>query len=515
MKFTKIISLCLCLLLCASCFLVACSGDKDEGDKDSESTADKDNHGDDGEKVTTGYDKESGQYVVELPEGLELNGKEFNMCIVSNEIDITYYSEEIVPDLYDTTDAQLNEAVKKRNDHIQEKYGVEIKADPVGDATEAMRLDVSGGTKEYDAALLFMPGAAKLAQDDYLYNLYDDIFKGIIHLDQPWWDKGAEEASSISNKLYFATGDITIMPKIVSIAITFNKKMMKNHFPDVNLYDMVKKKEWTFDKMVEMSKQVTMDSDGVTGMTIDDTWGLSSSHGDASMFYLASGNKYIAKDKDDLPILAFGTEASISVAQNILEQLQLGDEWNFNCQTADVGGKNIWVASLDVFGQNRSLFRTSAFSAIKKLRKYPDADEFGLVPIPLMTKDQDRYYTPCNSAYAYAVAIPTSLDENEAKFSAAVIELMAVGAKNLITPAYYTTTLKYRDLKDEESEDMLDNYIFNNIVYDIGIIYNFGGVSNILGKLMAATSIDIASTLESSKDLIQQDIDDCIEAFGA
>ena len=509
MKFTKIISLCLCLLLCASCFLVACKDGGDESkDTGTESTESKDN----GQNNDNGYDKETGKYVVELPE-LEWKDTEFNMCIVSDERQSTYYSEEIVPDLYDTTDAQLNEAVKRRNDEIQEKYGVEIKANPVADATESLRLDVSGGTKEYDAALLFMPGAAKLAQDDYLYNLYDDIFKGIIHLDMPWWDKGAEKELSVNNRLYFTTGDITLMPRIVSFAITFNKKMVKDYFPDVNLYDMVKEKTWTFDKMIEMCKTVTSDSDGITGMTFDDTWGLSSSYNDASMYYIASGNRYIMKDNNDVPVLALGSEASISVAQDILQKFQLGDEWNFNCETVDVGDRNIWHASLDVFGQNRCLFRTSAFSAIKKLRKYPDADEFGLIPLPLMTKDQDKYYTPCNPYYAHCVAIPTSLNEQEARFSAAVIELMSVGAKNLITPAYYTTTLKYRDLKDEESEDMLDNYIFNNIVYDLGVVYNFGGISNMLSERMKVGSSDIASTLEASRDAIQEDIDICIEAY--
>lgn len=39
-------------------------------------------------------------------------------------------------------------------------------------------------------------------------------------------------------------------------------------------YQLVKDGEWTIDKLHEMAKQATYDSDGVTGMTYKDTWGL-------------------------------------------------------------------------------------------------------------------------------------------------------------------------------------------------------------------------------------------------
>lgn len=501
MKFTKIISLCLCLLVCASCFLVACNNDSDTSSTGGTTSK---------EKVTTGYDSETGRYVVQMPEYTWTDKTTFTVCITSDEAQSTYYSEEVDPDLYDTTDQKLKDAVKARNDEIEEDVGVKVLAEPVKAVGEAVRLDVTSATGLYDAAMPFMTEAAVLAQEGYLYDLYD--FTDYFHFDQAWWDKGAEEVLSINNKLFFTTGDISIMPKIVSIAVTFNKEILAKQFPGVDLYQMVKDKQWTFDKMIEMSRQCTVDSDGVTGFTYEDSWGLSSSYGDASMLYLSSGKRYITKDSNDQPVLAFDNEASVSIAQNILEKLQLTNEWCFHCNTIQDTSTR-WIISLDIFGQNRCLFRTSAFSAIKKLRAYADADEFGVIPMPLLTSDQDTYYTPCNTAYAYCVVIPTSLNESNAKFSAYMIELMAVGAKNYITPAYYESTLKQRDMKDDESEEMLDNYIFSNIVYDLGIVYNFGGISTMLQNLMSSSSTDIASTLESSKDAINLAIEECVDAY--
>lgn len=493
----RILSMLLCLLmLAASAFLVACGGD---GDDESSAASQAETKGDNIEDYVT------------MPEfkWTDEEYKEFSVLIYSDEVQTTYYCEDVEPDLYSTTDASLNEAVKRRNDEILAKYGVTVKGVPVSDVQADLKEDITSDLRMYDAALPFMPAAATLAQEGYLWDLNE--FSDYLHFDQPWWDKSATESLSIGNKLYFTTGDISIMPKIVSTAITFNKEILKSRFPDVNLYDMVEKKEWTFDKMIEMSREVTADTDGTSGMTYNDTWGMSSSWGDVSAFFIASGKNYISKDSDDLPIITFDDTASTTLIQKILQNLQLKDEWCFHCNTVN-DGSNIWVVSLDVFGQNRALFRTSAFSAIKKLRAYDDADEFGIVPFPLMTEEQDTYYTYCSARYAYCAVIPTSLTKEEAEYSAFMLEVMAFGGMKHITPAYYETTLKFRDLRDDESGEMLD-LVFDNVVYDLGIIYDFGGIGSMISDLMSTNSTNIVSSFEAKKEVIQSDIDKCIESY--
>ncbi len=497
MNAKRILSMLLCLLMLAtSAFLVACGGGEDESSATSAGEVKGDNIED----------------YVTMPE-FKWEGddyKEFSVLIYSDEVQTTYYCEDVEPDLYSTTDASLNEAVIRRNDEILAKYGVTVKGVPVADVQADLKEDITSDLRMYDAALPFMPAAANLAQEGYLWDLNE--FSNYLHFDQPWWDKSASDSLSIGNKLYFATGDISIMPKIVSTAITFNKEILKSRFPDTDLYQMVKDKTWTFDKMIEMSREVTADTDGTTGMTYNDTWGLSSSYGDVSAFYIASGNNYISKDSDDLPIITFNDTASTTLIQKILQDLQLKDEWCFHCNTVN-DGSNIWVVSLDVFGQNRALFRTSAFSAIKKLRAYDDAQEFGILPFPLMTEEQDTYYTYCSARYAYAAVIPTSLTKEEAEFSAFMLEVMAFGGMKHITPAYYETTLKFRDLRDDESGEMLD-LVFENVVYDLGIIYDFGGIGSMINDLMSTNSTNIVSSFDAKKDVIQSDIDKCIESYG-
>ena len=510
MKKIRLIALLLCLTLAFTLVLTACGGEEEPSEGETSGTGSNTTS----EPQTDKYRDEKGNYTLTnmgMPE-FNFQKTEFNIAVYSNEKESTYYSEEIDPDLYDTTDDAIKEAVRVRNDQIEAETGVKIVACPVADVRTAVTNDFETGLASFDAAMPFMGACASMAQDGMLYDLNE--FSDYLHFDAPWWDASACESLSIGGHLYFTTGDISIMQKITSIALTFNKAMYDEQCADTygNLYELVRNKEWTFDKMYEMGKLVTADTDGEPGMSYKDTWGLSTSHSDAEKYYLASGERFITKDASDLPILALGSnENSINVVQKTLSLLEKDDEWTMNCQTLSGQVENIWATSLDVFGENRCLFRTTAFSAIKKLRAYEKADEFGIVPLPLMYEGQEIYYTPSSAKYAYGVVIPLNVED--ADFSAYMLEMMSCYAKNTLTPAYYEITLKTRDATDKESEDMLDNYIFNNVVYDLGIIHDFGKVSSMLFTLMSSKSVDIVSTLEAAKPQIETAISDCVLAY--
>jgi hypothetical protein len=444
-----------------------------------------------------------------MPE-LNLSKSQFNVLVLDNTKETTYYSEEVGVDKYETTDDVLEEAVRNRNNKVAEDYGVTITAVYSSNVSTDLDNDVKSDTGAYDMAMPFLMNCVTLAQSGDLYDLRSEPISKYIDLTMPWWDQNATESLSVDNKVYFTTGDISIMQKIVSCAVTFNKEMLKDNFPDVNLYDMVRKGEWTLDKMIEMSKQVTKDSTGDGEYTYKDTWGLSGSYGDAALVYLATGEKLISKDDNDYPVVSIGNERSITVAKTILEKLQLKNQWVIHAQEfKDVS--DIWKTSLEIFGENRALFRTSAFSAIKKLRAYTNNQDFGVIPIPKFDASQDKYYTPCSATMAYGVVIPKSAPDPE--FSAFMTEVMACEAKNYITNAYYETILKSRDLKDEDSEEMLDKYIFSNVVYDLGIIYNFGNVSSMFSTLMKNGNADIASQLDANKDAIETAIETTVEKY--
>ncbi|MBR2914345.1 MAG: hypothetical protein IKC06_00860 [Clostridia bacterium] len=505
----KLLVLFLCLLMAGSCLLVSCNdGTQDTNKSDTEDTS----------KTEAGYDPESGRYVANLP-AFEWNVKDsvyatFDVAVTSNEEQSTYFSEDIGFDKYATTDAVINDAVKERNRLIEKKTGVVVTPVYVKNVTTAVQDDIAGGLGNYDMAMPFLSGAITLAQEGQLHALNSEKLSPYIDLTMPWWSQGANEAFSISEQLYFSTGDITIMSKISTRALVFNKEMYATLFPgEKSLYEMVEEGVWTYDKMLEMCKKATVDN-GDGKWDYNDTWGLVSETSDPYNFYSAAGESLANKDADDLPYLTFENTRSIDVAQRLLEEYAKKNTWHICSNRLDVDygvpASELWVVSLDIFGEGRALFRCSVFSAIKKLRNYEDGIEFGIIPLPKFDEDQENYYTP-SGAGTYVAVIPITAKDPE--YSAYMTELLACEAKNYLTPAYYETTLKSRDARDDESEKMLDEYIFSNLKFDVGSFYNFGGIGSMMQTLAYQGKTDLVSTFEGLKATAENAIDETIENY--
>ncbi len=497
----KLIVFLLCMIFIMTPVMSAC---QDTADTSSDGGNQSDTH-----SAGPGYNEETKRYEPNLPDYKWESDKEFVVCVYSNEVQNTYFSEDVMPDMYTTTDQALNEAVRDRNDKLYDRYkNVKIKAVAVKDVDAAIEADISGNTGDYDAAMPFLGSAVTRAQKHSYLDLRD--YSEYIDFSMPWWDQNFLETMSIGDHVYFAVGDISIMQKIVSNAVIYNKNMLKEIDPSADLYQEVRDGEWTIDRMYELGKLAMLDNgDGV--WDYNDRWGLYSSFGNPSSFYIAAGQSYVTKDSEGLPFLQFGRDSTITVAQNLLERFEEKDTWVEYVENSGLTGNEMWQLSVDVFGENRSLFYVCAFSAIKKLRNYPMMSDFGFLPMPKYNKEQDSYHTPCAGTYAFGVVIPSTAKDPE--FSAFMIEAMCAEAKNTITPAYYETTLKLRDAKDPDSEEMLDEYIFSNINYDIGLLYNFGGVSSMLYDLLKNNSSDVASKFDSIKESVQVKIDEVTEFY--
>lgn len=519
----KIIILLLCLVMVLLPAFASCADNTADTSKDGTSSSSTGNEesSKQPENDIPGYNEETGKYEPELPEYTWEEEKVFKVLVYSKERQDTYFSEDIEPDLYDTTDEALNSAVASRNNALYDRYKkVRIKAYAVADVVDELKKDIDaggiqGGGVGYDAAMPFLGNATTLAQQNYFYALND--FDEYIDLEMPWWDQNFTDTMTVGDNVYFAVGDISLMQKIVSSAVLFNKPLLeevsKSYGEEIDLFQEVRDGEWTFDRMYELAKAYTKESDGQAGMTYKDKWGLIASYGLPVSYYLASGESFVTKDAQGKPYIYIGsTNRSITVAQKVLSRFAEKDTWRLYCNEISVSGTTIWQAGLDVFGENRALFYNSAFSAIKKLRAYKDLNEWGFLPLPKLDETQDTYYTPCSGTWAYGITIPVSAPDPE--FSAFMIEAMAAEAKNTITPAYYETILKGRDTKDPESEEMLDEYIFANIKYDLGALHDFGGVTSVFSTLAQSYSADIASKLDSIKGDMESDINNLLEAYG-
>ncbi len=464
----------------------------------SEETTETDDSSTAGEN--SGDESKSDELFTPNHEVKDLGGRTFTVIVIGGEG--TYVSDDFTTESHMYGEL-IDDAVKKRNDMVEKLYNVTLDVIKSDTINNDILLDCQSNLGTYDAIMPSLSFLSSLASQEYLYDL--NTIEG-FDINAPWYDKNCTEAFSINNKVFFTTGDLTILNKVNTPSILFNKEMAQKYYPEIDFYQLARDKKWTFDTLVECAKGVANISTADGSYSDENTYGMVTAYGDPIVFFGASGEKFCDKDSNDLPYLSFGSsERSITLAQKILETYKDAN-WLIHAQKC---ADPIWETSFEVFYEGRALFRPSYFSATTKLRKLSEI-EFGVLPVPMMDDTQDSYYSFCGTGATAGIAIPICAQDPE--FSAYMIDAYSAWAKNYLTPAYYEVNLRYKDLRDDESEEMLD-IIFDNIVYDIGECFKFGKVSAIFNDLVKEGSADVVSTLDTRKAQAEVEIEQLIETY--
>jgi len=267
-------------------------------------------------------------------------------------------------------------------------------------------------------------------------------------------------------------------------------------------YLTIKDGTWTLDKAVEMAKQVAEDLDGNGKMNSKDLWGINYTYDTVIGILNAGGVKIAGLDPNGIPQITIDTAANISKIQNIFELIFNRD------YSGDTLSNPINLPGQDgkIFGDGRCLFIFAAAHNVNELRTM-DTD-FGIIPYPKYDKNQSNYLPSTCGIFLTIACVPTSnLDiENTSLF----MEAFAQEGSKTVVPAFYDTILKNKMARDVESEEMLD-YIFGNITFDTGNLFNFGSFTVDLCNMSQRSDTNIASFIEKNKPVMETAIKNILD----
>ncbi len=430
----------------------------------------------------------------------------------------TYKSCEIMPQ--ETSPELLNDEVKKRNEMVENKFNVtisEVRTDSTQTMLQLIRTAVQSNLPDYDVVMPYIPDAATLALEDAFYLLNDYPYIDLTH---PAWDQNAVESLSINNKNYFATGDISLLTLACTHALVFNKDMIAEYGLE-DPYQLVNDGKWTIDKLQEMAKKVTADIDGSDGMSCKDKYGFLINNNFVTSMYVGSGHKLTGKDDDDIPYIEImkESESAFPIFNKIFELVndtqatgKIDDTTGTYYTSSMSGIGSCWDAATESVANKLALFRAMAIIDIIDLGNYNC--NFGILPVPKYNEAQERHHSFVSTLYATSVAIPASA--TDAEMSSIVIQAMCEASTKTTKSAYFDVILKLRKIQDNESEAMLDK-IFDGRVYDLGVIYAWGGSTNSIGTFMNGIAFSgnqtFASTLESITPTVEADLLKTLVAF--
>ena len=428
----------------------------------------------------------------------DFNGYEFKMMLREEE----YYNSK---DMYaeEENGEPVNDAVYKRRMEVENMLNINFKPIwvPYGSQSSSIKKSVLAADGAYDAIVTSYEYSYQAAKSGYLVDLAG--VKG-IDLTKPWWDQNIMQETSLMHKIYYVTGDISVVDNDGTWLMMFNKDLQKKFgLPDI--YEIVKNGDWTLDKLVELSKGVTLDINGDGKIDKDDQVGLATTSDSIRSFFFSTGSRILQKDADDIPYFAFESEHAVTNLEKIYQIFRGAD--NTVMLADDVGG---WTVTQQAFLENRALFYAEVMFHLSSLRNM-DTD-FGVIPLPKANKEQTGYYTNIHRYASAAVSIPLGASDEDNKKVGTILEAMAYEGYKYLTPAYYDISLKTKYARDDASSEMLDLILAGRSA-DLGYIGNLGGFLESLVNDVVKRKDTFASTIETNLPKLNTDLEKIIAAY--
>lgn len=407
----------------------------------------------------------------DVPEDVNFTGNTFTFLVRG---DGSWANADID---YDENSADvLLDAVYRRNRKIEDKYGITITQKSSESETDEAKRVVQGGDAIYDAIVGSMQAClCNLQQQGYLLPYSDLTY---IDLEKPWWDATAARQLSIDNSLFMMPSDLTYVDKNATWSVLYSKDMVKDFGLD-NPNDLVFNNEWTFEKFAEMCAAVSGDANGDGKTDTNDRFGHIGESFNNYAFLVGFGCHLVTKNDDDEPVIVMNQERTVSAYQEVSKLLSNKSESLMNYQCS---GDDIFMDIFHpIFADSRALFYVTGINRVTVLRE--QVAQFGILPFPKYSADQEEYASAVSTWAACALGV--LLTNQDTNYTSIILETLCAESRDTLLPAYYDVALKTKYSRDEESGVMLD-IIFNHRVYDLGQLYNWGGIADIWGSLTSS-----------------------------
>ena len=436
-------------------------------------------------------------------EAKDYNGYEFTFVCQPYMDSNAYTVNYMVSD--GETQNVLLDAVYRRNELLKQKYNINFAQMQVTDLLTTVRTQVMGGATEFDMIIGSCKKLATLARENLLLDLSSvDRFD----MTKEYWDGNAAEQLRIGEKLYFTNCDLNVQE--VAFVVYFNKQMIEDDENLTSPYEYMDKNEWTLDNWANLVMAVSEDVTGEGEMTELDKYGTLFERHNGRMFLFGTGVRATTNDETGYPkVTLFDTDKAVTVYEKCKQVFKSVSSWSIDdMPSSETHGYN------DKFDYARSLFCQDLYlfhyEGTNIIHQFADMEsEFGVVPFPKYDSTQESYYSmyPFNCAM---VAIPNVNEDLER--TANIVEDLNYYSNVLLKPAWYDQLLQRRYVRDDESERSLD-LILAGRVYDVGMYYDFGGVSSQLLDQDCRTS-NISTMYARLKKAIDADIKATYRDFG-
>lgn len=451
MKYYKIIALLLVFILVIP-IIISCAADDDNTDNISLVTDDNDSSSEN--KTGENTDETGRENITDtLPNDLDFGGDVMRIMLRDDE---PMYIDEIYAE--SESGEIVSDAVFRRNMYVEERLNMnfEYVQIPQSGFNQNIRNSVQSGSDDYDLIAGFAYYIPPLSIEGLLLNWRNIPY---IDLNQPWWSNDCVEELTIHDKLYYITGDLSLV-WVQSLYVYYFNKQMAQDFSLPDMYQLVLDGEWTWNKFSEISKSILNDLNGDGIFDENDQYGYAAwEFANVDGYFAAFDQPITAKNADGVPEFVVDTERTANII-DMIRDIMHGYGMYYNKADKSTVIPNMFMSGRNLFYYHALYESGTTFRNME--------GDYGILPCPKYDETQAEYKTVAHDIYSL-FCIPITCVKQE--LVGAATEAMAAESYRKVTPAYFETALKLKYSRDEETSQMLD-IILNGATFNFGVVYS-------------------------------------------
>jgi hypothetical protein len=346
------------------------------------------------------------------------------------------------------TGSAVNDAIVDRTRAVEEQYGVKLEY--FVHSLEPREQYVMWAQSGDDTYKLYTSRSRYVV--DFItkdvarsWSKYPDI----IDFEAEWFDSYAINTFAVGDDARMLYGDANESGIRYAWIWLFNKELAEDyHLPD--LYALVDEGKWTLDCLMTLTQDVYTDVNGNGVNDGEDVYGYVSDHAASfDSWGPTLGISPVRKDENNLPVVLDTLSERTIEGFDKLYKFFWESKGTLICEA----GSGL-SAMQDMFVQNKAIFHNTQIGGLEN-EQVRDMVDFGVLPTPKLTEDQDTYYTHTDCCFS-CLLLPSVITEEEALCSVYVANALNAFSHELVRPVYYETVLKTRLTRDRESPRMMD-----------------------------------------------------------
>ncbi len=399
----------------------------------------------------------------------------------------------------------ISYTVYNRNQEIEREYNCKIKQiQSEGSQVEHLATAYSNGDC-YELTVIMAKAAAQAAACNLLKDLNSASY---LNLNSPSYDQNSIRELSIANKLYFLSGDMNISTMEVLTLSLVNVGFYSDVADSIveafgndpayrNIYNVVLDHKWTMETMMTMAELANFDrnpNDGaLSAIGKGDLVGYYQYLYSPIWYFYGSGARITEKTHGDVPQFVIQNAYEDAVYNYLFDQFNRIN----NVPWLSSGGS---AAVNDNFLTGNVLFTDSTLFNVRT-EIYPHAEyEYGILPIPVVEEGMNYQSLVHFNNWAHLWAIPTMA--TNAEYAERMMQIMAEASTDTTMEGYYRSVY-LQTAPDNGSREVL-SMIQSSTVYDVALIYSWGGIDDWVNQVASGYNNDYACILNFLTDATEE-----------